>query len=104
MIHKALYPSDDIDKLHVSRKEGRGLATIEDCVDASMQQQEDFMKKARWKTDCSHQKQFRQWKQRQYENNQKTKIVRETNVWKSRAINKQNLTRQNLDIAKKWKP
>ena len=38
-MHKALHPRDDIDKLYVSRKEvGRGLASIEDSVDTSIQQ------------------------------------------------------------------
>ena len=35
-MHKALHPRDDVDRLYVSRKErGRGLASIEDTVDAS---------------------------------------------------------------------
>ena len=37
-LHKALYPRDDAGRLYVSRKEGgRGLASIEDSVDASIQ-------------------------------------------------------------------
>ena len=37
-MHKALHPRDDLDRLYVSRKEGgRGLACIEDSVDASIQ-------------------------------------------------------------------
>ena len=37
-IKKALHPKDDVDRLYVSRKEeGRGLAVIEDSVDASIQ-------------------------------------------------------------------
>ena len=36
-MHKALHPRDDVDRLYVSRKEGgRGLAGIEDSVDASI--------------------------------------------------------------------
>ena len=36
--HKALHPRDNADRLYVSRKEGgRGLASIEDSVDASIQ-------------------------------------------------------------------
>ena len=35
-MHKAVHPRDDVDRLYVSRKEGgRGLASIEDTVDAS---------------------------------------------------------------------
>ena len=36
-MHEALHPRDDVDKLNVSRKDGgRGLASIEDGVDASI--------------------------------------------------------------------
>ena len=45
-MHKALHPRDDVDRLYVSRKEGgRGLASIEDCVDASLQRLEDYIEK-----------------------------------------------------------
>ena len=45
-MHKALYPRDDVDRLYVSRKEGgRGLASIEDAVDASIQRLEDYIEK-----------------------------------------------------------
>ena len=36
-MHKALHPRDNRDRLYESRKErGRGLASIEDCVEASI--------------------------------------------------------------------
>ena len=45
-MHKALHPRDDVDRLYVSRKEGgRGLASIEDTVDASIQRLEDYREK-----------------------------------------------------------
>ena len=45
-MHKALHPRDDVDWLYVSRKEGgRGLASIEDTVDASIQRLEDYIEK-----------------------------------------------------------
>ena len=45
-MHKALHPRDDVDKLYVSRKEGgRGLASIEDSLDASIQRLEDYIEK-----------------------------------------------------------
>ena len=45
-MHKALHPRDDVDRLYVSRKEGRrGLAIIEDSVDASTQRLEDYIQK-----------------------------------------------------------
>ena len=41
-MHKALHSRDDVDRLYVSRKErGRGLASIEDSVDTSIQRLED---------------------------------------------------------------
>ena len=37
IIHKALHPRDNVDKLYVPRKEGgRRLASIEDSVDTSL--------------------------------------------------------------------
>ena len=45
-IHKALHPRDDVDRLFVSRKErGRGFASIEDSVEASIQRLEDYKQK-----------------------------------------------------------
>ena len=45
-MHKALHPRDDVDRLYVSRKEGgRGLDSIEDTVDASIQRLEDYIEK-----------------------------------------------------------
>ena len=45
-MHKALHPSDNVDRLFVSRKEGRsGLTSIEDSVDTSIQRLEDYIEK-----------------------------------------------------------
>ena len=45
-MHKVLHPRDDVDRLYVSRKEGgRGLASIEDTVDVSIQRLEDYIEK-----------------------------------------------------------
>ena len=45
-MHKALHPRDDVNGLYVSRKEGgRGIACIEDSVDASIQRLEDYLEK-----------------------------------------------------------
>ena len=45
-MHKALHPKDDVDRLYVSRKEGgRGLTSIKDSIDASIQQFEDYIEK-----------------------------------------------------------
>ena len=44
--HKALHPRDDVDRRYVSRKEeGKGLPSIEDNVDASIQRLEDYIEK-----------------------------------------------------------
>ena len=45
-MHKVLHPRDDVDRLYVSRKEGgRGLTSIENSVDASIQRLEDYIEK-----------------------------------------------------------
>ena len=45
-MHKALLPRDIVDRLYESRKKGgRGLASIEDSVDASIQRFEDYIEK-----------------------------------------------------------
>ena len=46
IVHKALHPRNDFGRLYVSRKEGdRGLASIEDGVDASIRRLEDYIEK-----------------------------------------------------------
>ena len=46
LLHKALHPRDDVERLYVPRKEGgRELASIEDSVDASIQRLEDYIEK-----------------------------------------------------------
>ena len=43
-MHKTLHPSYDVDRLYVSRKEGRrGLTSIEDSVEALIQRLEDYI-------------------------------------------------------------
>ena len=45
-IHKALHPRDDVDRIYVSKKEGgRGLTSIEDSVDSSIQRLEYYIEK-----------------------------------------------------------
>ena len=85
-IHKALHPRDDGDRLYVPRKEGgRGLASIEDSVDISIQRLE---KHERGLITAIR-------------NNTDNTIV--NIMTKTRMTNKQHLTRQNLDLAKKRK-
>ena len=41
-VHKALHHRDDVDRLYLSRmEEGRGLASIENSIDTSIQRLED---------------------------------------------------------------
>ena len=45
-MHKALHPRDNVNRQYVPRKEGeRGLASIEDSVDTSIQRLEDYIEK-----------------------------------------------------------
>ena len=45
-MHKVLHHRDDVDRLYILRKEGgRGLTSIEDSVDASIQRFEDYIEK-----------------------------------------------------------
>ena len=45
-VHKALHPRDNVDSQYVSRKEGRkGLTSIEDSVDTSIQRLEGYIEK-----------------------------------------------------------
>ena len=45
-MHKVLHHRDDVDRLYVPRKVGgRGLASIEDSIDASIQRLEDYIEK-----------------------------------------------------------
>ena len=45
-MHKALHPRDDVDRQYVPRKErGRGLSSIEESVDTSIQRLEDYIEK-----------------------------------------------------------
>ena len=44
-MNKALHPRDDVDKLYVLRKEGRGLDSMENSVDASIRRLEDYIEK-----------------------------------------------------------
>ena len=85
-MHKALHPRDDIDRLYMSRKEGRGHTTIEDSVAASIQGVEKYIKKELRKAYYSDQKHTDQ------QNNYKTEIGRKTTVWIFQATNKRTLT------------
>ena len=103
-MHKALHPRDVVDRLFVSRKEGgRGLASIEDCVDVPTQRLEDSIEKhegglitaIKNNTDNTMTKRMtitrkQKWEEKQLYGRFKQLI--------------KHLTRENLDVAKKRKP
>ena len=53
--HKALHFRDVVDRQYVTTKEGRGLSSIQDSVDESIQRLEDYIKNAEG-DGYSHQK------------------------------------------------
>ena len=79
-MHKAQPPRDDVERQYVSRKEGgRGLASIEDYVEASIQRLEDCIKKTRARTNYNHQKRYGQHDRRKNDKNEETKNGRKNN-------------------------
>ena len=87
-MRKALHSWDDVDRLNVSRKGGgRGLTSIADCVDTSIQTWRLRTKVWR-KTGYSQLKQYWQHEDQQNNNKQKTKMGRRTALWMFLATNK----------------
>ena len=77
-MHKALHPRDVVDRLYVLRKEGRrGLSCIEDSIDASILQLEDYIEKHSGRLITATRKNTDQ----QNGNDQKTKMGRKTILW-----------------------
>ena len=67
-MYKALHPRDDIDRLYVTRKEGKGFASIENCENAflqGLQGLKDNIKRAR--KDWLHLRETKQTIQRSTE-------------------------------------
>ena len=53
-MHKDLLPRDDIVIFYVSRKEeGRGLASIRDCIEATVQELKEYTKKSKEKLNTA---------------------------------------------------
>ena len=102
-MHKALHSKDDVDRLYVSRKEGgRGLASIEDSVDASIQRFDDNIEKheagliiaIKNGTDNTIDNRMTITRKQKWEEKQ-------LNGRFKRLIN--NISRENMDVAKKRK-
>ena len=103
-MHKALHSRDDVDRLYVPRKEGgRGLTSIEDSVDESIQRLQDYIEKherglitaIRNNTDNTIDNRMTKTRKQKWEEKQLHGGFKR--------LNKQHLTRQNLDMAKKRK-
>ena len=98
-MHKVLHPRNDVDRLYVSRRErGRGLDSIEDSVDTSIQRFEDYVQKRGGKLIKAT---------RNNTNDTRisgTTMGRKTTLWTFQTINKRHLARKNVDVAKKRKP
>ena len=100
-IHKALHPSDDGDRLYVSRKKGGGgLARIEDCVDVSLQGLEKCMKKS-WERliIAANNRTENIWTKKTTQNKKQKLEEKQLNEYFDR-----NVTRKDLDVTTKVKP
>ena len=104
MMHKALHPRDDTDRLYVPKKEGeRGLVGIEDRVDASIQWLKDYIKSVE-EYRLQPPETIQTTRESKEQNKQKTKMRRKTLEWTFRATNKRNLTREIFEMTKERKP
>ena len=94
---KAQHLRDDVDRLYVPRKEGgRGLASIEDSVDTSIQRLEDYIEKYKRGLVTAIRNNTDNTIDNRMTKTRKQKMGR-------KMTNKQHITRQNLDMAKKRK-
>ena len=99
-IHKALHPRDDVDRLYVSRKEGgRRLASIENSIDALIQQLENNIEK--------HEEGLITAIRNDTDNMMANRItITRKQKWEEKQLYgcyKQHLTQENVDVAKKRK-
>ena len=103
-MHKALHPRDNVDGLYISRWEsGRGLASTEDSMDASIQRLEDYIEKRRGRLITA------------FRNNTNDTMISRTTItrkqkWEEKQLYgrfkwliRRHLERENLDVAKKGK-
>ena len=84
--------------MYQEKKWEQKAATIEDSIDALIQRWEDFIPKSRRRLITTTRN------DRDNTSINETKMERKTTVWILQATSKRNLSRKNLDIAKKEKP
>ena len=78
-MHKVLHPRDDVNRLYVSRKEEKDSPALKSlCIDTTTRR---LHRKARRKTNLSHQKNTDNTMINRKEITQKTKKGRKTNLW-----------------------
>ena len=100
-IHKALHPRYDVDRLYVSRKVvERGLASIEDSVDVSIQRLVDYTEK--------HEGGLITTIKNNIDNTVDNRMtITRNQKWEEKQVyvrfNKQHITGENLDLVKKRK-
>ena len=104
-MHKELLPRDDVDRLYVSRKEGRrGLTCIKDIIDTSIKRLEDYIEKRGERLITATRTNTDNAMINRMTITRKQKMRRKTTLRTFYTTNKQHLTRENLDEAKKRKP
>ena len=100
-MNKALYPRDNLDRLYMTRKGGRDIASIEHSIDISIRELEECIT---WnqerlitttRNNANNIMINRITKKKEWEEKQR--------YWYCKKINKQNLARKDLDVAKKGK-
>ena len=102
-MRKVLHPRDDVDWLYVSRKEGgRGLPSIEDSVDTSIQQLKDYIEKHKRELISAIKKDTDNTTDDRMTITRKPKWgKKKTTQWPLKTNNKHHLTPDNMDLAKK---
>ena len=102
-MHKALNLRNDVDWLYVSKKKGEeeDLPALKKAL--TYQYNTRLRRKTRRKTDYSHQKQYWWHEDQLNEFNQKKIWKINPTLWMFKATNKQHLTRENVNMAKKDK-
>ena len=90
-IHRTLYPWEDIDRLYVSRKGGRGLTSIEDSIDASIRLEDNIQKRGGRLITATRNNTDNMRTNRTTKKKQKTKMGRKTILWTFKTTNKKTL-------------
>ena len=91
-LHKALH------------RKKNDIASIENCVDASIKGQKDTLKKNKEKLIKAVSNKIRKIRPERKNKNEEIEMGRKSNVGRFQATNKRNCSRENLEMAKEEKP